>query len=162
MFLAQCTGYIYMSYNGDCILDNPTIFTAEQQARRGAARRGGIVCAPSAAASALSHPLLPLIPLWPLPPSTLLQGLAYVVVPEPLCDWHTYDWIDGTTILGGPTCDGARGLTDATYGGTGRTGDLANQKCVLKFGAAIVDPLCVPSENVDVHHLLSYTCKPSH
>jgi hypothetical protein len=88
------------------------------------------------------------------------QGLAYVVVPEPLCDWHKYDWIDGTTIVGGPTCDGKNGLTENTYGGTGVTTDADNLKCVLDFGPATVGYTICSANNIDVHHLLRYTCSP--
>jgi hypothetical protein len=88
------------------------------------------------------------------------QGLDYVFAREPICDWHTYDWIDGHTIVGGPKCDGAHGLTEATYGGQGIFPFPAvGNNCVSDFGKVMVGDVC-PADGVDVHHLLRYTCSP--
>jgi hypothetical protein len=84
-----------------------------------------------------------------------------VFVPEPQCDWHTYDWVDGKSIVGGPKCEGDSGLTAATHGGNGGVAVPNPQKCVAvaMFGMTEATGACTP--NVDIRQLLSYSCEPS-
>ncbi len=83
-------------------------------------------------------------------------------VPEPQCDWHTYDWVDGKSIVGGPKCEGDSGLTAATHGGNGVvpvTDPTKNCVPASMFGSATVMGVCAAT--VDIDQLLSYSCEPS-
>jgi hypothetical protein len=85
-----------------------------------------------------------------------------VFVPEPQCDWHTYDWVDGKSVLGGPKCEGDSGLTAATHGGNGNVASADPTKCVpvSMFGMTESDGVaCAPKVKID--QLLSYSCEPS-
>jgi hypothetical protein len=90
------------------------------------------------------------------PPTTFTakhQGASYVYTTDPVCSWHEYDWLSGTSYKCDPDCSM---LTTEVHGGDGVIATpLAATTCVgaSDFGTSVVTGVLTLSPS-----FLRYSC----